>query len=886
MSLDQKLISIITKENVELELKIYEKEFKERYSHLQLGDDYCNFEDFRKKIYTNFNEIYQGVDSGDYEFSKLEIRSYRDITGFFETLAYSMVENKDMYRERAILSIKDAIFLRLMNRSIESYMKKKFKILDDTVYSHRKDKYVHEGINDIYNKIKSEDARYILKFDIVNFYRSIDKSIAIKKIIDFFGKDNKLIAWYFNKYLNNVRFTKGILIEPVLAPIIENIYMFEFDIYLKEELSEEFSIFKYIRFIDDYLLICNDVNIEKLQHKIKKFLKQSNLEIHSIAPKTQIIDLRQSKNKVTYLGFDISRDEINISNAMMNTIKEEITNVVKEVNSSCNIKRLKLILKDINYIFFNGKSKWRKMSLCKICKKKVLEKNLLSYYSIVTNKKKFEELDKYILDELTKNLCTRYSEDTLKNIIKKSAMRSLKEEFMKIHSSNCDVLKYCDCNYYLNGYYEIKGKSRNKRKKGELFFINEIIKLSNEDDSLAILFKEGRSRYPKIQIEELSENHQLALMLKENVIVEGSYIRIRNNEIYTADNDEEVVRRKLQCQYLRNVLSKYFQTDVLKDDATMKDKASTGYSYHINVGHGNCSIVVLEYEDRKEIVMVDCSVYDSTCKKRFDKNIDLCIEHIKTKFKIDEFRINKLLVTHWHYDHINGINEYLFHKHRDYLNNTRIWINDKYEWSKKESLKLLENINSNRDSLSLKLIEPICRNDSNDIEIIYPEKRILAGAPTIPMLEEYDLVPSKMINNSSVIYKVSTSAKTMIFPGDIETDGWNKVKKCEPYLSKHNFYCVSHHGSITGHIRTKCCFNMPIEKVSDLCCTREINIIMGRDGAYHIPGKPKAIINEQVLKDFADRVYRTDEFPNNIEPQFIEVNWQEEKIYYNGIFTL
>ena len=44
----------------------------------------------------------------------------------------------------------------------------------------------------------------------------------------------------------------------------------------------------------------------------------------------------------------------------------------------------------------------------------------------------------------------------------------------------------------------------------------------------------------------------------------------------------------------------------------------------------------------------------------------------------------------------------------------------------------------------------------------------------------------------------------MLFTGDIETEGWAYVSTCMPNLCKTTYYCISHHGSITGHIRSNC----------------------------------------------------------------------------------
>ena len=107
----------------------------------------------------------------------------------------------------------------------------------------------------------------------------------------------------------------------------------------------------------------------------------------------------------------------------------------------------------------------------------------------------------------------------------------------------------------------------------------------------------------------------------------------------------------------------------------------------------------------------------------------------------------------------------------------------------------------------------------------------------------------------------------MVFPGDIETAGWELVTDCEPYDGQADYYCVSHHGSLTGHLRTVC---PAYQNISDVaCCTGKIRkaILMGRDGVYN------GIIHPEVRRCFGPRLNVTTDMNGTAETKFLELDW-------------
>lgn len=416
--------------------------------------------------------------------------------------------------------------------------------------------------------------------------------------------------------------------------------------------------------------------------------------------------------------------------------------------------------------------------------------------------------------------------------------------------------------------------------KQELFFVNDIIRTYSEDKEneklMVNLFKIQDNQYNNSEILIYSELHEISSQtLLDLNIKEGNFIyksREKEGLFERANNDSRAKREFFRNNILRgNLIQKYITQDEKKD----LEKVEQAYSYHINVGHGNCSIIVVLVEGEYKIWIVDCSEYDFRNHTNYRSNIMECFEFIKMKFNLDEIKVDKLFITHPHYDHINGIRNLI---RRNYLENTEIWVNLYYSWPDSYYDKLLEELKT----LNISLIEPKVSNSNNQIEILYPNNTILRTLPkNTQSYPQYSIVPTNKINNSSVVYKLNLGNKSMIFPGDLEEEGWNDVVNCQPFLKRSTFYCISHHGSITGHRRTRCLYKPSINSVEYCCSDKNINILMGRNGAF--PG----VFSQQVLDSFVGRLYRTDLGNNGIEPTFLELNWQDSSItYYTNRHTI
>lgn len=331
----------------------------------------------------------------------------------------------------------------------------------------------------------------------------------------------------------------------------------------------------------------------------------------------------------------------------------------------------------------------------------------------------------------------------------------------------------------------------------------------------------------------------------ENRIPQGEFVYYNGQNFMSAENNPtSIVYKELNKQLVSSIGYENYgnQPDEISDNIL------NVHSYHVNVGHGNCSIIVFSNNGKYNIWMVDCSVYDFTNKRNYCSNLDACIENIKDEFSVD--KISKLLVTHLHYDHINGIEHMI---RRGWIDkDTEVWMNIHYPWAQPTYNRILLELKG----LGVKFIDPIVGNSSQHIKILYPNVSF----------NKKNRAPENNINNASVLYQVCLAGKSMLFTGDIETEGWENVKLCYTYLNNSTYYCVSHHGSITGHFRSNCVVpHRYINTLADCADSTKLQILMGRNGAY------RGIFSKRVISEFHE-LLKTDD-----AKQYIKIRWASDE---------
>ena len=178
-------------------------------------------------------------------------------------------------------SVRDRLLHHAIYRILYPYFDGKF--IDDS-YSCRNGKGTHwaiDQLNSFARKVSKNNTKqcWVLKCDIRKFFASIDQTVLIeilhKQIAD------KNIIWLVEKVVKSFHSTesgKGLPLGNLTSQLLVNIYMNEFDQYVKHTLKFKY----YIRYADDFVFLSQSKSeLEKLLPILREFLENKlKLNLH------------------------------------------------------------------------------------------------------------------------------------------------------------------------------------------------------------------------------------------------------------------------------------------------------------------------------------------------------------------------------------------------------------------------------------------------------------------------------------------------------------------------------------------------------------------------------------------------------------------------------
>lgn len=173
--------------------------------------------------------------------------------------------------------VRDRVLHHLIHKEIYPYFDRRF-IYDS--YSCRKNKGVHCALDRFKyfaGKVSKNHTKqcYVLKCDIRKFFASIDHDI-IKKILAWHIEDRN-IRWLCGQIISSFEATpgRGLPLGNLTSQLFANVYMHEFDIFIKQKLKIKY----YIRYADDFVILSDDRKyLEEVLPKINNFL-ETNLKL-------------------------------------------------------------------------------------------------------------------------------------------------------------------------------------------------------------------------------------------------------------------------------------------------------------------------------------------------------------------------------------------------------------------------------------------------------------------------------------------------------------------------------------------------------------------------------------------------------------------------------
>jgi retron-type reverse transcriptase len=197
----------------------------------------------------------------------LEVQKYRH--GSYKAFTISDPKSRSIHKA----SVRDRVVHHLLYQALYPYFDTHF-IYDS--YSCRDDKGTHRALgrfNSFGRKVSQNSTRtcWVLKCDIRKFFASIDHATLKSTLIRHIEDQNilSLLSNVINSFETPGTPGVGLPLGNLTSQLLVNIYMNEFDQFVKHELMEKY----YIRYADDFVFLSEDRRyLEDLLPHIDHFL--------------------------------------------------------------------------------------------------------------------------------------------------------------------------------------------------------------------------------------------------------------------------------------------------------------------------------------------------------------------------------------------------------------------------------------------------------------------------------------------------------------------------------------------------------------------------------------------------------------------------------------
>jgi len=173
-------------------------------------------------------------------------------------------------------SVRDRLLHHAIYRKLYTFFDRTF-ITDS--FSCRKNRGTHKALNGFKafgQKVSRNNTKicWVLKGDIRKFFQNIDHEVLMNTLSQHIPDKN--ILWLLKKVIES--FSPGLPLGNLTSQLFVNIYMNEFDQFVKHKLKVKY----YIRYADDFVILSEDKSeLHNLIPKIRDFFQDTlRLELH------------------------------------------------------------------------------------------------------------------------------------------------------------------------------------------------------------------------------------------------------------------------------------------------------------------------------------------------------------------------------------------------------------------------------------------------------------------------------------------------------------------------------------------------------------------------------------------------------------------------------
>ncbi len=271
------------------------------------GIDGVSIEAYDAKLYVNITKLSQQLKNGNWKPQPY--------------LKISIPKKNNEMRELGIMSINDKIVQHAIKSIIEPIFEKRF---ESCSYGYRPSKGTVRCIRRASNEISNKKQTHIIKFDIDNYFDTIDRTTLdsmIKEAIPDFEICRLIdLSIQMGVVAKNKEWKDTSLGVPqgaVLSPLLANLYLDHFDKYLKE--NNVISV----RYADDFIIVCDS------ESQANNIVKQVEIFLASeLKLKLNPSKITTTEQGVEFLGIRVGKgNHLSISESKNNAIESKIKSI-------------------------------------------------------------------------------------------------------------------------------------------------------------------------------------------------------------------------------------------------------------------------------------------------------------------------------------------------------------------------------------------------------------------------------------------------------------------------------------------------------------------------------------------------------------------------------
>ncbi len=284
-----------------LEKASLEQRFQKKISHGRVaGVDGISPDQYQRNLDSELEIIHR----------KINALSYR----FFPFKEKLVSKGKNAYpRVVYIPTVRDRLVISALNNHLSTTFQEALKICQ---------RPLQVTIEEVINEYTNHKYDCFLKFDIKDFYQSIEHDSLMKILRE--GVSDKRVISLLKKLLNRTG-CKGVPQGANISGLLANLFLFKVDKAFMGDRKVS-----YFRFVDDILIFCNQKDADEVEQKLREAIKFQGLELHSAGQGSKTIRGKLPEEPFEYLGYAFNKGRISVRESTLKRLHNQLIKLMTQ----------------------------------------------------------------------------------------------------------------------------------------------------------------------------------------------------------------------------------------------------------------------------------------------------------------------------------------------------------------------------------------------------------------------------------------------------------------------------------------------------------------------------------------------------------------------------